>query len=81
MNDKTLPEKIIVYRDGVGAGDIARLKDTEVAALKVLIVFVKVEYLLNDYLFCLSRRLVQMLVLEQTILALVCTHHLLRSSS
>jgi len=34
MNEKTLPEKIIVYRDGVGAGDIARLKDTEVAALR-----------------------------------------------
>lgn len=36
MNEKTLPEKIIVYRDGVGAGDIARLKDTEVAALRVI---------------------------------------------
>ena len=36
MNDKQLPEKIIVYRDGVGAGDIARLKDTEVAALRVI---------------------------------------------
>lgn len=36
MNEKQLPEKIIVYRDGVGAGDIARLKDTEVAALRVI---------------------------------------------
>lgn len=30
-----LPENIIVYRDGVGAGDIARLKETEIAALRV----------------------------------------------
>jgi aubergine-like protein len=30
-----LPAAIIVYRDGVGAGDIPRLKDTEIAALKV----------------------------------------------
>ncbi|XP_046643892.1 piwi-like protein Siwi [Daphnia pulicaria] len=34
VNDKTLPTSIIVYRDGVGAGDIPRLKDTEIAALK-----------------------------------------------
>jgi aubergine-like protein len=35
VNDKSLPSSIIVYRDGVGAGDIPRLKDTEIAALKV----------------------------------------------
>ena len=34
-NGKTLPQNIIVYRDGVGAGDIARLKETEIAALRV----------------------------------------------
>ena len=35
MNGKTLPDNVIVYRDGVGAGDIARLKETEIAALWV----------------------------------------------
>jgi aubergine-like protein len=35
VNDKSLPSSIIVYRDGVGAGDIPRLKETEIAALKV----------------------------------------------
>ncbi|XP_057371400.1 piwi-like protein Siwi [Daphnia carinata] len=34
VNEKTLPGAIIVYRDGVGAGDIPRLKETEIAALK-----------------------------------------------
>ena len=34
-NENTLPQNIIVYRDGVGAGDIARLKETEIAALRV----------------------------------------------
>lgn len=42
VNQKTLPEKIIVYRDGVGAGDIARLKETEIAALRVKIMKVSV---------------------------------------
>ncbi len=37
INGKNLPEKIIVYRDGVGSGDIARLKETEIAALRVII--------------------------------------------
>lgn len=37
-NNKQLPEKIFVYRDGVGAGDIARLKETEIAALKVVLI-------------------------------------------
>ena len=30
-----MPSKIIIYRDGVGSGDIARLKETEVAAVRV----------------------------------------------
>lgn len=33
--NKCLPSKVIVYRDGIGAGDIARLKETEIAAVKV----------------------------------------------
>lgn len=37
LNGKNLPEKIIVYRDGVGSGDIARLKETEIAALRVIV--------------------------------------------
>lgn len=35
MRNKDLPENIIIYRDGVGAGDIARVMETEVAAIKV----------------------------------------------
>ncbi|KAK4016032.1 hypothetical protein OUZ56_030995 [Daphnia magna] len=34
FRNKDLPENIIVYRDGVGAGDIARVMETEVAAIK-----------------------------------------------
>lgn len=33
--NKELPEKIIIYRDGVGTGDIARILETEVASAKV----------------------------------------------
>ena len=33
--NKALPEKIVLYRDGVGAGDIARLLETEVESAKV----------------------------------------------
>jgi len=32
--NRSLPSKIIIYRDGVGSGDIARLKETEVAAVR-----------------------------------------------
>jgi aubergine-like protein len=35
LANRTLPEKIIIYRDGVGAGDIVRLMETEVTAVKV----------------------------------------------
>ncbi|XP_046439550.1 piwi-like protein Siwi [Daphnia pulex] len=34
LANRTLPEKIIIYRDGVGAGDIVRLMETEVTAVK-----------------------------------------------
>ena len=33
--NRALPSKIIIYRDGVGSGDIARLKEKEIAAVKV----------------------------------------------
>ncbi len=32
---KTLPSKIIIYRDGVSAGDIATLKDGEIKSIGV----------------------------------------------
>jgi hypothetical protein len=31
-----LPENIIIYRDGVGAGDIGRLLETELVGVKVI---------------------------------------------
>jgi len=36
-NNNQLPDKIIVYRDGLGSGDIARVKETEIAAIKVIL--------------------------------------------
>ena len=37
--NRALPSKIIIYRNGDGSGDIARLEETEVAAVKVDLVF------------------------------------------
>ncbi|EFX88764.1 Piwi/Aubergine-like protein [Daphnia pulex] len=64
VNDKTLPTSIIVYRDGVGAGDIPRLKDTEIAALKVKLIaqynpsiaFIVVSKRINTRFFQMSGR-------------------------
>ena len=35
-NNKQLPTDIFFYRDGVGAGDINRIKEFELEALKVI---------------------------------------------
>ncbi len=40
FNKKTLPENIIIYRDGVGAGDIHRVLEIEVEAIKVVPVLI-----------------------------------------
>lgn len=35
MANRFLPEKIIIYRDGIGIGDIQQVLDVEVEAIKV----------------------------------------------
>ena len=39
-NENKLPQKIVVYRDGVGAGDIQRVLDIELYGIKVKIILI-----------------------------------------